>query len=82
MQTVVRSILLLVSSLYLLSACEQNGVAPEPVDTSTKVTFDIPNCRKFVQRNNNNEGEIFITGSTNNPFTTAKIKFKNFLVGQ
>jgi hypothetical protein len=82
MQTILRSILLLVSSLYLLTACEQNGVAPEPVDISTKVTFDIPNCRKFVQRNNNNEGEIFITGSTNNPFTTAKIKFKNFLGGQ
>jgi hypothetical protein len=69
-------------SILFLSACETQNIAPVPQDTGTKVTFDINNCRKFVQRNNNNEGEVFITGSTNASFTTAKIKFKNFLGGQ
>ncbi|MEK6547215.1 MAG: hypothetical protein AABZ56_02765 [Bacteroidota bacterium] len=69
-------------SIFFLIACETQNIIPEVIETGTKVTFDIANCRKFVQRNNNNEGEIFITGSTNTSFTSAKIKFKNFLGGQ
>ncbi len=65
-----------------MGSCQVENITPIAEDTGTKVTFDIPNCRKFVQRNNNNEGEIFITGSANATFTSAKIKFKNFLGGQ
>ncbi|MEY4273918.1 MAG: hypothetical protein RL638_866 [Bacteroidota bacterium] len=82
MQSVLKYFLLLFLSVFLLSSCEQNGTEPIPQNNSTQVSFDIPNCRKFVQRNNNNEGEIFITGSSNTPFTNAKIKFKNFFGGQ
>jgi hypothetical protein len=82
MQHALRYIAILFFSLLILSSCEENSIAPKPKDSSMQVTFDIPNCRKFVQRNNNNEGEIFITGNTNEPFTSAKIKFKNFLGGQ
>lgn len=82
MNKFIHLIFITLPSILFLSACETQNIVPAVQDTGTKVTFDITNCRKFVQRNNNNEGEVFITGSTNATFTSAKIKFKNFLGGQ
>lgn len=82
MNKFIHLIFITLPSIIFLSACETQNIVPDIKDAGTKVTFDISNCRKFVQRNNNNEGEIFITGSTNATFTSARIKFKNFLGGQ
>jgi len=82
MNKFIHLLLITLPSIFILGSCQIENITPVAPDKGTQVSFDIANCRKFVQRNNNNEGEVFVTGSVNATFTSAKIRFKNFLGGK
>lgn len=70
---------LLILTLY---ACKPEEIITPVKEPPTIVDLDLKSTRKFVQRNDKNEGEILIVGNSTTPFTSAKVKFKNYFGGQ
>lgn len=69
-------------SFFLIGSCKPEDVIEPIKEPPVIVNLDLVNSRKFVQRNEKNEGEILISGSSSKPFTSVKVKFKNYFGGQ
>lgn len=74
--------LLVLFLLFILNACKPEEVITPLAEPGTLVTIDLAKTRKFVQRNEKNEGEVLIVGNCSKPITSAKVKFKNYFSGQ
>jgi hypothetical protein len=74
--------LLLIISVFMFSACKPQEVI-NPINESIKahIRLNADSCRSFIQRDNANEGEVYIYGQADKAFTDAKVKFINALGG-
>lgn len=74
--------LIVSTSVCLLSACKPQD-APNPIDETIKahIRLNADSCRTFIQRDNNNQGEVVIYGQADKAFSDAKVKFVNALGG-
>ena len=66
----------------MFSACKPQEVI-NPINESIKahIRLNADSCRSFIQRDNANEGEVYIYGQADKAFTDAKVKFINALGG-